>query len=211
MVQHIHVLDLRWADIHVRIRRRKGLNMKMMILIAALILIAATMSAAAEPDGLATVTVTAFGAKADGTTDDTAAFQKALDSAADKGGIVLAPAGTYLIAGSLVVPQGVTLRGVWEAPHHADIGKGTVIHATGGAGDENATPLISLNQSSCVKGIILLPQAGHRQSHAISLDHPGQRNALQRDRRHAGQLLQGHRLRNELEPSVKVQAGLNID
>jgi len=126
--------------------------MKMMFLTAALIVMAAAICAA-EPDSLATATVTAFGAKADGKTDDTAAFQKALDSVASKGGIVLAPAGTYVIAGSLVVPQGVTLRGVWEAPHHADIGKGTIIYATGGAGDENGTPLVSLNQSSCVKGI----------------------------------------------------------
>lgn len=97
-----------------------------------------------------------FGAVADGKTDATAAFQKALDSAAEKGGVVFAPVGTYLIKGSLNVPQGVTLRGVWEAPHHADIGKGTVIYATGGAGDENAAPLISLNQSSCIRGITIL-------------------------------------------------------
>lgn len=124
-----------------------------MAFFGALILVAAAMCAAAESDGLVSASVIDFGARADGKTDDTAAFQKALDSAADKGGIVLVPAGTYLIAGSLNVPQGVTLRGVWEAPHHADIGKGTVIYATGGAGDENGAPLISLNQSSCVKGI----------------------------------------------------------
>ena len=80
----------------------------------------------------------------------------ALNAAADKGGIMLAPAGTYLIEGSLAVPQGVTLRGVWEAPHHADIGKGTVLYATGNKGNEDAPPLISLNQSSGVHGLTIL-------------------------------------------------------
>lgn len=126
-----------------------------MIALLVLCLIAAvTTAATADPsDQIATATVTGFGAKGDAKTDDTQAFQKALDSAADKGGIVFVPAGTYLIAGSLNVPQGVTLRGVWEAPHHADIGKGTIIYATGNAGKEDAEPLISLNQSSSVRGI----------------------------------------------------------
>jgi hypothetical protein len=116
---------------------------------------AAAASDEPTPAGLVSTSVTAQGAKGDGKTDDTAAFQKALDSAAAKGGIVLVPAGTYLIAGSLNVPQGVTLRGVWEAPHHADIGKGSVIYATGGSGNEEGAPLISLNQSSCVRGITI--------------------------------------------------------
>ena len=103
-----------------------------------------------------TACVTDFGAKADGSNDDTGAFQKALDAAAGKGGIVLAPAGTYLIAGSLTVPQGVTLRGVWEAPHHADIGKGTVLYATGNKGNEEGPPFLSLNQSSGVHGLTIL-------------------------------------------------------
>ncbi|MBN1346947.1 MAG: hypothetical protein JXQ73_29930 [Phycisphaerae bacterium] len=95
------------------------------------------------------------GARADGKTDDTGAFQKALDAAAGGGGVVRVPAGTYLIAGSLTVPQGVALRGAWEGPHHTDIGKGSVLYATGGAGDENGKPLISLNQSSCVRGLTI--------------------------------------------------------
>jgi hypothetical protein len=95
------------------------------------------------------------GAKADGVTDDTAAFQSALESAAAKGGAVLVPAGTYLIAGNLSVPQGVTLKGVWEAPHHADIGKGSILYATGGRGDENGSPFISLHQSSSVVGLTI--------------------------------------------------------
>jgi hypothetical protein len=93
------------------------------------------------------------GAKGDGTTDDTAAFQAALDGAAAKGGSVFVPMGTYLIAGSLSVPQGVTLKGVWESPHHADIGKGSILYATGSKGKEDGPPLVLLHQSSAVVGI----------------------------------------------------------
>ena len=102
-----------------------------------------------------TTCVLDYGAKADGKTDDTASFQAALDAAAAKGGIVFAPAGTYLIAGSLSVPQGVTLRGVWDAPHHADIGKGTILYATGNKGNEDGPPLILLHQSSGVRGLTI--------------------------------------------------------
>ncbi len=119
----------------------------------------AAMPASDSLGATPTTSVLDHGAKADAKTDDTAAFQKALDAAAAKGGIVHVPVGTYLIAGALNVPQGVTLRGVWEAPHHTDIGKGSVLYATGGAGDENGKPLISLNQSSCVRGLtIYYPQ-----------------------------------------------------
>jgi polygalacturonase len=54
--------------------------------------------------------VRALGAKGDGTTKDTAAFQAALDAcAAGGGGEVRVPAGTYLI-GSVVMGSGTTLR-----------------------------------------------------------------------------------------------------
>jgi len=102
-----------------------------------------------------TACVTDHGAKGDAATDDTVAFQAALDAASEKGGIVFVPAGTYLIAGALTVPQGVTLQGVWESPHHADIGKGTVLYATGNKGNEDGPPFILLNQSSTVRGITI--------------------------------------------------------
>jgi hypothetical protein len=59
---------------------------------------------------------TAFGAKGDGVTDDTAAIQKALDSLTN-GGVVHLAAGSYLISGELKVPAGTTLLGEgarWE-------------------------------------------------------------------------------------------------
>jgi len=93
-----------------------------------------------------------YGAKADATTDNTGSFQKALDAAGQKGGTVIIPAGAYRIAGSLNIPQCVTLRGVWEAPHS---GKGSVIYATGGAGDEHGSSLVELNSNSCIEGLTI--------------------------------------------------------
>jgi len=57
-----------------------------------------------------TFDVRTFGATGDGSTKDTAAFQKALDAAVkDKGGTVLVPAGNYLI-GSIALGSNTTLR-----------------------------------------------------------------------------------------------------
>ncbi|MFA7288497.1 MAG: glycosyl hydrolase family 28-related protein [Melioribacteraceae bacterium] len=101
------------------------------------------------------INVMKYGAKGDSKTDDTEAFQKALDAASEKGETVNVPSGTYLIAGSISVPEGVTLLGTWHAPHNTALGKGSVIFATGSAGNENGSPLINLNNNSCVKGITI--------------------------------------------------------
>lgn len=59
-----------------------------------------------------TLNVMRYGAKADGVTDDTQAFMKAMDKAAKKqGSTVYAPLGIYLISGTITVPLGVTLKG----------------------------------------------------------------------------------------------------
>lgn len=51
-----------------------------------------------------------FGVAGDARTDDTAAFQRALDLVFKSGGGTLyAPPGRYLLRGSLTVPDGVTL------------------------------------------------------------------------------------------------------
>ena len=58
----------------------------------------------------APLNVRAFGASGDGTTKDTAAFQKALDAcAAANGGEVMVPAGNYLI-GSIELKSNTILR-----------------------------------------------------------------------------------------------------
>jgi len=109
--------------------------------------------------------VTMFGARGDGVTDDTAAFQEALDLAGDAGGgIVRVPRGTYKIAGHLSVPMAVTLEGMWQAPPShpglRDSGApkpeyGTVLLAVEGRGSEDATPFISLSDNATLKGFVI--------------------------------------------------------
>lgn len=107
-----------------------------------------------------------FGATGDGKTDDTAAFQKALNVAGQSGGgTVLAPRGNYFFAGTLNVPAAVTLRGVWESvPAHNGIrdaglpkptDDGTTFLVTANAGQEDGPPFITLNHNSTLKGVVL--------------------------------------------------------
>ena len=121
-----------------------------------------------ESSGLTTddvVSVMDFGAKGDGKTDDTKAFQKALDSFGTMGGTVYVPRGVYLFAGSLNVPQAVTLKGSIESvPAHNGIrdqglpkpgDDGTTFLVTGDKGNENAPPFITLNTNSTLRGVVL--------------------------------------------------------
>jgi len=58
------------------------------------------------------LSVRTFGAAGDAATDDTAAFQRALDAAyTSGGGAVYVPPGRYLFKGTLTIPDGVSLRG----------------------------------------------------------------------------------------------------
>ena len=124
-------------------------------------LLAIAMCASAQ------VSVIEHGAIGDGLSDDTAVFQAALDSCAEKGGIVTVPAGTYLIAGHLNIPAAVTLEGTWRAPatvnaYHdpedplgGPLLKGSVLLVTEGAGEPDATPFIMLNFNSTLKGVTI--------------------------------------------------------
>ncbi|MBI5093812.1 MAG: hypothetical protein HZB26_15405 [Candidatus Hydrogenedentes bacterium] len=121
---------------------------------------------AADP-GAFDVTKAPYGAKADGVTDDTAAFQKAISDAGatGMGGTVFAPRGTYLIAGNLRFPPNVTLEGVWEfvptpykfwyAERANEKVPGTVLLATAGEGKTDGPPFISLHVNCCIKGITI--------------------------------------------------------
>jgi len=119
--------------------------------------------AAAEPDVLS---VRDFGAKGDGKTDDTAAFQRALEAAAKAGGgTVHAPRGNYFFAGHLNVPNAVTLSGIWQSvPAHNGLRNpglpkptddGTTFLVTENAGNEDGPPFITLNNNSTLKGVVL--------------------------------------------------------
>ena len=95
-----------------------------------------------------------FGAVGDGVADDTAAFRKALNFASRLGGgTVFVPVGKYKITGSLVIPDGVTLRG--DAPDVPDTGEvlGTVIYSYVGMDDEDGLSLFRINAGSAVKNM----------------------------------------------------------
>jgi len=107
-----------------------------------------------------------FGAAGDGKTDDTAAFQRALDAAAQaEGGVVHAPRGNYLFKGHLNIPAAVTLAGLWQSvPAHNGIRNrglpkptddGTTFMVTEGAGSEDGPAFITLNTNSTLKGVVL--------------------------------------------------------
>ncbi len=106
------------------------------------------------------------GAKGDGRTDDTAAFQQALDAAGKDGsGTVHVPRGIYFFAGHLSVPSGVTLAGTWTSvPAHNGIRNrglpkptddGTTLLITEGAGSEDGSPFLTLGTNSTLRGVVL--------------------------------------------------------
>jgi hypothetical protein len=132
------------------------------------IFFAVTMSLApaqALAAGPETVSVRDFGAKGDGRTDDTAAFQKALDAVAKGGGTVQAGRGSFYFAGHLNVPGGVTLEGIWKSvPSHAGIrdrghvkptDDGTTFLITENRGAEAGPAFITLKDNSTLKGVVL--------------------------------------------------------
>jgi hypothetical protein len=113
-----------------------------------------------------TYSVRSYGAKGDGKTDDTKAFQKALNRAAKDGvGTVFAPSGNYFFAGHLDVPDTVTLKGSWESvPSHNGIrdhnspkptDRGTTFLVTEGEGREDDTAFITLHNDSTLKGVVI--------------------------------------------------------
>jgi hypothetical protein len=84
-----------------------------------------------------------FGAVADGQTDDTTAFQNALNAAGSLGSRVFVPAGTYMLNGSLTVPPETVLEGVNEYPFSAFDG-GSILLTNSGQGNANAAAFIFL-------------------------------------------------------------------
>ncbi len=70
------------------------------------------------------IDVRAFGAKGDGTTDDTEAVRKAIDSVTSGGGVVYFPDGSYSLSGPLFVQTDRTvLRGEprWDTPRFLEV------------------------------------------------------------------------------------------
>jgi len=110
---------------------------------------------------LPSLNVLDYGAKADGTTDDTSAIQRTLDEASKKGGMrVSVPPGRYLIKSHLDIPVAVTLMGPADAPPRGMTNDkheptGAVLLAVEGKGDENGAPFITLHTDSHLHGVIV--------------------------------------------------------
>ena len=100
--------------------------------------------------------VASFGAKGDGKTDDTEAFQKTLDAVSkDGGGIAFVPTGEYLIKGHLNIPMHVTLEGTIRTPGTLSSFKGSKLLAVEGRGSEEGEPFIFLNSGATIKGVVI--------------------------------------------------------
>src|ERR1035437_250593 len=130
-----------------------------------LMIFSASLLAAAESQ-TNVYSVSDFSAKGDGKADDTAAFQKALDTAKEAGGgVVYAPRGNYLFNGHLNVPDAVTLKGIWESvPAHNGLrdggaakptDNGTTFLVTESQGTEDGPAFITLHNNSTLKGVVI--------------------------------------------------------
>ncbi|WP_214626509.1 S-layer homology domain-containing protein [Paenibacillus agaridevorans] len=105
---------------------------------------------------IASLNVMAFGAKADGVTDDGPAFRTAMNKASKDGGaVVFVPAGRYKIEGTLNIPKGVTLRGDWQNPESSAAAAGTILQAYAGRGNENSASFITTDDNSVVRNLTI--------------------------------------------------------
>ena len=115
------------------------------------------------PTNPSTVSVLDFGAFGDAKTDNTDAFLRALAAISDTGGIVIVPAGQYVIDGNLTIPDGVALVGTYQAPpcHDLRVTAGVVevdgsqLLPRGGRGDAGGPPFLTVLQSASIKGFTI--------------------------------------------------------
>ncbi len=107
---------------------------------------------------VAATTPQQYGAKGDGITDDSAAFQAAINavynSGGNGGGVVYVPAGNYAFYTNITIQTGVTLHGNWKDWTKGTNGcVGTTFKVYYGAGNTNAPPFIQCGQGSSLKGV----------------------------------------------------------
>lgn len=95
-------------------------------------------AAAPEANRIGEFNVLDFGAKGDGTTDNTSSFQKALVAAGEIGGVVRVPPGQFRFDGRISIPQGAALEGSWRGPHWPDVRKGTMLLVYAGRDQEDS-------------------------------------------------------------------------
>lgn len=105
------------------------------------------------PEGVSNIA--SFGARGDGLTDDTGAIQRAIDTAALKGGVVLIPPGRWLCKGHLELKMGVHLTGMNQAPQSWEPATGSILMPTEGRGNEQAPAFLSMRTSTSLRGITI--------------------------------------------------------
>ena len=106
---------------------------------------------------VAVATPQQYGAVGDGVTDDSGAFQSALNAVENSGGVgggvVYVPSGTYAFSNNIIIPPGVTLQGDWTDWSRTNNGViGTLFKVYAGASQSNGTPFITVN-SGALKGV----------------------------------------------------------
>ncbi|RKP53088.1 hypothetical protein D7Z26_15250 [Cohnella endophytica] len=95
-----------------------------------------------------------FGAVADGSADNSGAFQKALIEARNNGGgVVFVPAGNYRFDSTLLIPTGVTLRGDRQYDWSGGAVEGTILEVYAGRGEEKGESFIQLQQASGITNL----------------------------------------------------------
>jgi hypothetical protein len=100
----------------------------------------------------------ATNAVGDGTNDDTAAIQSALNGAGiNGGGIVYLPPGKYKLTTTLDIPSGVELRGSFPSRHSPSLYDGhvkvTLLQPYAGAGTTNGPPAVALESNAGIVGV----------------------------------------------------------
>jgi autotransporter-associated beta strand protein len=99
-----------------------------------------------------------FGAVGDGITDDSAAFQNAMNavynSGGPGGGVVFVPAGFYAFYKNISIPTGVTLHGNWTNWTTGGGGLvGTTFKIYFGAGQAASAPFITMSDSTALRDV----------------------------------------------------------
>ncbi len=104
-----------------------------------------------------TFNVLDFGAKGNGITDDTLAFQNAIDEAGkdEIGAVVFVPRGNFLIKGNLIIKSNIILKGIWESPTARTQYKGSTLLAIADEDNPEGKPFITLFNNSTIQGITI--------------------------------------------------------
>lgn len=119
-----------------------------------------SLALGAAPTVPSTVSVLDFGAVGDwNVTDNTAAFQAALNSVSAAGGTVLVPAGGYMFLGTITLPQGVSLVGTYTtvpAHDHSLRHDGSLLLPRAGRGSETGAPFVFVGVDCTLRGFSIV-------------------------------------------------------